>query len=340
MNKEQFTLSKQEVKTLGAPGYLHSYAVILLNKMMFAGVIALFWQAQSSPLLLIPAIMLWGLQMNHAYLLVHETCHGSFLRNTRQNVFYGHIAAFFALMPFYTRREEHTMHHRVAGSFQEGTNWRAMERFLTIEPLQFKVISACWKLWVPIFATNEQFMLWKMSLDKGAPSSHRKSAQMQICAYLFVVFSAALLTSPLSVLIFLITIFMPTFYLYMLLVEYFNAPHHLDSPIDDIEGNVPFYEQMKYTKSCSPLPYPFNHFYALNFNYHQAHHLYPSLHWTQLDKAHGIMCKFAPAIGEIEPEYKTNIRMHRKPLKEAFWKYYEFLPTFSERRQKLSAKAK
>jgi fatty acid desaturase len=73
------------------------------------------------------------------------------------------------------------------------------------------------------------------------------------------------------------------------------------------------------------MPSPFGPWLNLNFNYHIAHHLYPAVHWSKLEKAHAIMAEIDPSIGDVsESELKQNIQMRRQPLRKALSKFYDY----------------
>lgn len=319
MDAATYNLSKERIRKLKVDNYRTSHAVVLINLVMLAATVLLF--TADSTLLHVAGIVMLALQMMHAYLIVHECGHGTFYKKSFHNDICGHFFAFFALMPFYSRRYEHATHHREAGSFHEPSTRRAMNRFKLIDPKMAAFITVCWKLWVPIFALNEHVMLWGLPFQEGMDIKTRKSAIHTIWAYIaagsaLVVFSGQGIYAILALL--------PSIYLYLVLIEFFNLPHHLTSPVEDIHGAVPFYEQAKYTRSCAPMAEPFGSWFALNFNYHVAHHLYPAVHWSKVPEAHTIMLEYDPSLGEgMEHEFKINHTMRKKSIREALSKYFD-----------------
>ncbi len=318
MDKEQYQELRQLVKSLPKPNYTLSVLACFLNSIIFLSAVVL--TLSNNVFLACLGIALWAVQMNHAYLIVHECSHGSFFRTTKINEYCGNIAAFFALMPFYSRRSEHRGHHRSAGSIHEPTAARAIDRFGNAPTFVLTLMSICWKCWIPIFAINENIMLWKLAYEKSASRESKVCSILSITAYLVIVISL-LIALPLTMLLVLLLKVIAVAYLYMFLVEYFNLPHHIEAPIENIPAHVPFYEQVKFSKSCSPLPKPVGSWLLLNFNYHVAHHLFPAVHWSQVKELHEIVVRFVPALGETHSELQSNIAVRKRPAKEILDKF-------------------
>ncbi|NBX03832.1 MAG: fatty acid desaturase [Alphaproteobacteria bacterium] len=318
MDAGTYKQSMTSIKQLRVSSYAMSYVIIGLNLLMFAvGIHLLLAESFFSYAL---GVALLALQMNHAYLIVHECGHGSFLLQKKYNEICGNIFAFFAILPFYARRYEHAMHHRYTGSFEEPSTERAMKRFNLINPAVVAFMSACWKLWVPIFALNEHVMLWKMPFERKMNGSAKLYTILALASYI-VVIAAVLLFSSRGT--HFLLAFLPVIYAYMMLIEFFNLPHHLTSPIDDHKGPRPYYEQSGFSRSCSPMPWPIGKFLVLNFNYHIAHHLYPAVHWTKLPEAHRIMTDYDAELGKTEHEWTLNCQMRGQPLRKALSKYFD-----------------
>ncbi len=319
MDASTYKQSMPAIKQLRVSSFGQSYLVMLLNAALFMLGFALLFSAHTAFYCL--GVFILALAMNHAYLIVHECGHGSFLAGRKANELFGNLFALLSFLPFYARRYEHAMHHRYTGSFSEPSTERAMKRFSLLNPVVVVFLSACWKLWVPVFALNEHIMLWKMPFERNMNSKAKAytiasaSTYVVTIALLFIIQGNAAWHSLL--------LFLPAFYLYMMMVEFFNLPHHLTSPIDDNEDPRPYYEQSHFSRSCSPMPWPIGKFLVLNFNYHIAHHLYPAVHWTRLPEAHNIMSGFDHSLSETEHEWTLNRQMRKQPLRQALSKYFE-----------------
>ena len=99
-------------------------------------------------------------------------------------------------------------------------------------------------------------------------------------------------------------------------------PHHVPSVIENRTGTVPFYEQDKYTQSCTPWPAPFDVLLMLNFNYHVVHHLYPYVHFTRLKEAHALLGRCEPTALVTRSELNIMLEIRRRGFRDVFKKYY------------------
>ncbi len=104
-----------------------------------------------------------------------------------------------------------------------------------------------------IFAVNEHEMLWELvfrkdALEKNSPCRIASGAIYQANR-------GRDIFRPHTALIVCLKIF-SVIYLYMMLIEFFNLPHHLDFPIEDRHGPVPYYEQATYSEIPRPFPEP------------------------------------------------------------------------------------
>ena len=320
MDSATYKRSISAIKSLHTTNYALSYMVIVINILMFAAGCLLL--SSSSPLLYIFGVAVLALQMNHAHLIVHECGHGSFLRGAKSNEICGNLFALFSLLPFYARRYEHAMHHRYTGSFEEPSTERAMRRFSALNPRVVIFMSICWKLWIPVFAVNEHVMLWKMPFERKMPTKIKAYTLIAAGLYLLIISGILFLYGAGKGSVLLLS-FTPIIYLYMMLIEFLNLPHHLTSPIDDHKGPRPYYEQSEFSRSCAPMPWPIGKFLVLNFNYHIAHHLYPAVSWTKLPEAHHIMTEYDTALGEKNHEWTMNRQMRGQPIRQALSKYFD-----------------
>jgi len=308
------------VKALRTINTRDSWSVVALNIALTA--VGLAFIVEGNLALRIAGIGVLALAMNQAYLIVHECGHGTFMPGRRLNLLLGHLFAVPALLPFHSRQNEHAVHHRMTGTFKEPSTERAMNRFRVARPMVERIVAVCWRWWIPLFAINEHVMLWGLwgRTLAGIDARRHVLRWPPILALLLYVAAATVLfmLAPLAVTISLLA----AVYLYMMLIEFFNLPHHLFSPIEDRGESVPYYEQVRYSKSCKPLPGPLAKWLTLNFNYHIAHHLYPYVPWMNLAEAHTTMARLAPQAGTLESEWALSREMRAKPIRIVFAKYY------------------
>ena len=102
------------------------------------------------------------------FVLLHECGHRMLFRTRRLNTFAGHIAGFFALIPFEAWKRVHERHHKWAGwQDLDPTTAALVPRRLSI--IERMIINVCWRCWMPLFGTLYRltnfwhvFRLWRM----------------------------------------------------------------------------------------------------------------------------------------------------------------------------------
>lgn len=316
MKEQDYKQLLPAMRKLMEGNFKASYLIISINLSIFAT--AVFLILTSSIYYNIVGIFLLAFQMNHAYTIMHECTHASFVRNQKQNRILGHLAAFFCLYPFEIKKHEHMLHHRCTGGFDEPVAKKAMKSFSLVSPLIDKIMVFCWKFWIPIFTANEIITTWKGSL-KAENRQWKTSSILAMTIYVFLVLT--ILQQPNGAL-FLFKIGL-AIYIYMIALEFFTMPHHVPSVIDHRNGPVPFHEQDKYTQSCTPWPAPFDVLLMLNFNYHVVHHLYPYVHFTKLKEAHALIGSCEPTVLQTRSELNIMLEIRRRGFRDVFKKYYQ-----------------
>src|SRR5262249_56200435 len=108
-----------------------------------------------------------------------------------------------------------------------------MERVGEMEGWVGRLPTVCWLFWVPLFAVNEHVMLWGLHqkrLRNDGFSHWRRGLPSLVAVTLYICGGLALtVTGQVGVVLELLA----AVYLYMMLIEYFNLPHHLFSPIEN-----------------------------------------------------------------------------------------------------------
>jgi fatty acid desaturase len=103
----------------------------------------LLWWGLGQALLAI-ALIQW-------FVLLHEAGHETLFRNQRLNRAVGHVAGFFALIPFETWRRVHGLHHKWTGwQDLDPTTEALVPRKLG--RLERTLARVWWKFWIPIFS--------------------------------------------------------------------------------------------------------------------------------------------------------------------------------------------
>lgn len=86
------------------------------------------------------------------FVLLHECGHRMLFRTRQLNTLAGHVAGFFALIPFEAWKRVHERHHKWTGWQDVDPTTAALvpRRLAAVERI---VINTCWRFWVPLFAT-------------------------------------------------------------------------------------------------------------------------------------------------------------------------------------------
>ncbi len=256
--------------------------------------------------------------LHHCFLIVHECTHESFIRGKKLNLGVGILFSIPALLPFWSRRIEHLAHHTYTGNLDhDGATKRGIEKFPRHGTIRQYFLLGCWKTGVPIFSIIEHCNLWKMVFRVEQRLRPRQRALLiasgMISFGALMTFAFLLGWSTLCLL--------PAVFGYLVLIEFFNLPHHFDSELYAGEAK-PIWEQHHLTKSCEMHPW-LAKVLLFNFNYHIEHHFFPQLPWQNLPEAQtkvkAVLCDEYQTTQEIQWHL-----LHRgKPFREAFHKYLD-----------------
>lgn len=115
-----------------------------------------------------------------------------------------------------------------------------------------------------------------------------------------------------------LTFVVPSIVVYLGLIEIVNFPHHLELPQFLGDRHTPVLEQHIICRSCT-YPRWFEKWVLLNFNYHVEHHLYPTLPWFELRKAHEVTSVALGAQYNIEPGFTWILRNRKRRLTDVIY---------------------
>ncbi|MGE0633993.1 MAG: fatty acid desaturase, partial [Pseudobdellovibrionaceae bacterium] len=110
-----------------------------------------------------------------------------------------------------------------------------------------------------------------------------------------------------------LTVLAPAVVLYMIAVEVINFPHHLGLPQSKGDAKLPAWEQHQTARSCI-YPEWFAKFFALNFNYHIEHHMFPDAPWYYLDKLHLEVKEELKSLYNTDPQFAWILNNRPKDL--------------------------
>jgi fatty acid desaturase len=258
-------------------GYL-SLLLFLVNQLsIFLLFIALFEAPFLLSLLLSPILALFYFQ---GFCLFHEAGHNLISKRHWLNSFIGFLLSPFSLIPFKSWQDIHNKHHRFTGNIDKDPTMRLIKEYHTgkITFTESSLVSRLWQWWIPVLAFMQIKVLWSYAISNSS-SNKEKSLLFAQFMYILALYSG------------IITLGVPWFslflaiFLYLMLIEAINFPHHLETPCfkssEETPDQLPYPKHYLVTRSCS-YPTFFERFFLLNFNYHVEHHMFPFSPWHQL----------------------------------------------------------
>ncbi len=210
---------------------------------------------------------------------VHNLLHPDRLFNDGFGLWWGTLC----FLPYLQWKRGHLQHHYWAGNIEKDPVMKLPLYIKNGGKLGF-MVEIAWKIWFPILAIMQQCVFWLncvLLLRKARPS---------VLEFFSVVLppvvwsGVALLLGPK---IFL-GVILPAILLYLVLVEVVNFPHHLELPQYDGDVKLSVLDQHLISRSCTYFGW-MERIVLLNFNYHVEHHLFPTLPFGELKKAHELV---------------------------------------------------
>jgi fatty acid desaturase len=218
------------------------------------------------------------------FVLLHEAGHCTLFHTRALNTFFGHIASFFALIPFHSWKLIHDRHH-------VWTGWQDLDA--TTEPLVPRtlkrherfLVNLCWKTWLPLFSIIYRLNnFWNLPrLRHFVSETHHprilKNIAFLLVSYGIVVYWLGLLqlVSLAGLAVFLTLVYQDP----LLLSQHTHIPQHL-SRGQKVKPFSPL-EQEQFTRSIK-FPSWLSAGLLLNFGAHELHHMYVQVPGYCLDQ--------------------------------------------------------
>jgi len=216
------------------------------------------------------------------FILLHECGHFSFFKSRFLNQIFGHFFGILTLIPFYTWRQMHYLHHIWTG-------WRDKDPTTekTVEPSNSKVIriiaNISWRFYIPIFYLSYKFSnYWNLNKIKRFMNAEKyRIAFVNVVLYIFVYAALIYLFGS-----FILANLLPAFLLSLVWKELVILTQHSHIEIPVSNGNdvrpVSTLKQVEYSRSFYINPF-ISQYFLFGFNLHEVHHAYPGLpaYWLQ-----------------------------------------------------------
>lgn len=215
-----------------------------------------------------------------AFSAMHEAVHGALHPNRKWNDRFGVIYGVLCFLPFEHWKEIHLLHHQWAGNVDKDPVMKLVKDFNGPPTFLLRMVSAFWKSWFPLVAVLQENLFWTVCVVRYIRDQKSRSFSrfVSLALPLLVwggVFAVCGLKSTAAILL-------PSFLVYLAMVEIVNFPHHLSLPQENGETKLALWDQYQIARSCIYPKWLARHVF-LNFNYHAEHHLFPTLSWRYLD---------------------------------------------------------
>lgn len=246
-----------------------------------------------------------------SFALMHEAVHHSVVRNSFINEAVGVVTGILCFLPYESWKRLHLEHHTWAGNIDKDPALKLRKDFNPNQKVKNFIVSKVWRSWLPLLGLLQTVVFWKYPIqqlrDPNIPRSEK--ALIAVSALVPLVFYAGLW--GIWPHIFNLKNFGLAIFLFLMMLENINAPHHLEVEEYNGETKLPLLKQHLVTRTGYYPPAWVGRFFFLNFNLHTEHHLFPSLPWYQLDQARPLV---KAVLGEEYNETFRNswVRKNRK----------------------------
>lgn len=236
----------------------------------------------------------WGYALSQALLaslyfrafgMMHDAVHGSLCKSSALNDWLGIVYGGICFLPYTTWRSVHLDHHYWAGNAEKDPVMKIVREFPSKSATRQKIDTLLWRSWIPYMALLQEVVFWSASIKLVLGQSLQEGGRLKLVASIaapLLAFTALWWAGRSLGSAWLL---MPSVGAYLVLVEIVNFPHHLSLPRVTGEGKLSLWEQYKISRTCLYSAW-FSRFVVLNFNYHAEHHMFPTLPWYELPRAH------------------------------------------------------
>jgi fatty acid desaturase len=261
----------------------------------------------AGPLYLVSQALL-PILMFRAFALMHDCLHHSAAPSRLLCDTVGILAGAFCLLPYEPWKRIHLSHHKWSGNVDRDPSMGLIKAFPGHSERKNRWLNFLWRSWIPGLAVAQHFVFWTKSyqfiLSAGSRGERLKNLlSIAVPLALYTQLDWARLA--------------PGIFVYLIMVEVVNFPHHLQMPMLSGDASFRVRDQYLTARSCVYPRWVSCHVLN-NFNLHIEHHLFPQLPWYRLPEARALI---KPALGAAYTEVWRNqwIRENRqKPIETIF----------------------
>ena len=209
------------------------------------------------------------------FVVLHECGHGTLFRTAWLNAVSGHLAGFFALIPFEAWKRVHNRHHKWTG-WQDVDPTTARLSVAPTRRLSRALVNVCWKYWIPLFSVlyrlnNFWNVLRLQTLFRTSGVRRRLTANAAALAVCYLAMVAILGPAALIRVLGVATLLALMAEDLLLISQHTHVPMGL-SHGEDVTPHAAI-DQERFTRS---LRFPgWLSQLLLHFDAHELHHMYP-----------------------------------------------------------------
>ena len=237
---------------------------------------ALWMASHAAPILWVAGQVVLAFALVQWFILLHECGHGTLFRSKWLHASFGHLAGFFAIIPFHCWKQIHYRHHKWTG-WQDVDPTTATLTPRTLGRFERLLVNVCWRYWLPLFSVlyrvnNFWNMPRLMRLYRSQPQLRRRLL-VNTAALATIYASLISMVGPIT----LLHLAGPALMLALVAEDVLLLSQHTHVPMNLSHGrSVDPYRavaQEEFTRSLR-LPSWLSRLW-LHFDAHELHHMYP-----------------------------------------------------------------
>jgi acyl-lipid omega-6 desaturase (Delta-12 desaturase) len=250
-------------------GLLHTAGVVSIT---IAGLTLSRWGG----LLWFIGQILFAVALVQWFIILHECGHETLFRSRPLNVFAGHIASFFSVIPFHCWKRVHASHHRWTGwQDLDPTTASLVPRRLSRS--ERSLINFSWRYWIPIFSIiyriNNYWNIPRLRRLYGNREDWRRMLVNTVALLFFYGFIVSAFGLRETIEMVGLGLFFAMFFEDPLILSQHTHIPQLASGGQKVRPFSAF-DQEAFTRSLR-FPAWVSRFVLLNFDAHELHHMYP-----------------------------------------------------------------